>query len=330
LKILITILMIIVLEVSTVFGITGEVIIGSEGIDQELCNRVSENLTTIINGFETGDISAQSGLFTDEGYKVTDRLMRETGAKNARRTHRTNLIKLDRGGWEVRDIKVKVELGETADNQVQAATDPTEYMVFELTSQGLINYACFAAERGHVKKLVEDGMRLQDAARRMKILQTVEIFRTAYCVKDLDYLKRIYSDDALIIVGKVLKPREDLPDMLENSCLDKERIKFVKKSKADYLKGLEGVFQNNAYVKVIFDSLDVLRHTGDPDLYGVTLKQNWYSSSYSDTGWVFLLWDFKDEKNPLIYVRSWQPDRFEDGSVLGLYDFKIERGTADE
>ncbi|MDP8241067.1 MAG: hypothetical protein P9X24_18400 [Candidatus Hatepunaea meridiana] len=314
---------------SSAFAITGDVILET-GAEPAFCEQVGERVTTVINAFESGDLARERGLFTDEGYRVTCRLLKETGLKNGRRTHRTNLIKLDRGGWEVRDIKVNVELGETAKNDVLAATDPTEYLVFELTDQGLIDYAGFSTARGHVKKLVEDGLRLKDAARRMKILQTVEVFRTAYCVKDIDYLKWIYSDDALIIVGKVLQPNEDLPDMLENSCLDKERIKFVKKSKADYIKGLESVFQNNAYVKVIFDSLDVLRHSADPDLYGVTLKQNWYSSSYSDTGWVFLLWDFKDEKKPLIYVRSWQPDKFEDGSILGLYDFKIERGTGDE
>lgn len=324
-----TIIIFMVIGTSCAFGMTGEVIIDA-GADPEFCRQVSEHLTEVLNSFEDGSIAARRQCFTEEGYTAACRLKEQTGLKNARRVHRTNLIKLDRGGWEVRDIKVKVELGETADNKVQAASDPVEYLVFELTSQGLVNYVNFAAERVHVKKLVEDGLRLKDAARRMKILQTVEIFRTAYCVKDLDYLKRIYSDDALIIVGKVLEPRKDIPDMLKHSILDDKKIKFVKRTKKEYIKGLESVFQNNAFVKVVFDSLEVYRHNGDPDLYGVTLKQNWYSSAYSDTGWVFLLWDFKNENEPLIYVRSWQPEPFEDGSILGLYDFKIERGTGNE
>ena len=84
-------------------------------------------------------------------------------------------------------------------------------------------------------------------------------------------------------------------------------------------------FTYNAFVKVVFDSVEIMRHEKDQDLYGVTLKQNWYSSTYSDTGWVFLLWDFKDEKNPMIYVRSWQPERFKDGSIIDVHEFIIAR-----
>lgn len=323
------IIIFMVIGTSCAFGMTGEVIIDA-GAEPEFCRLVSEHITEVLNAFEDGSIAARRQCFTEEGFASARRLWKETGLRNARRVHRTNLIRLDRDAWEVRDIKVKVELGETANNEVQAAADPTEYLVFELTSDGLVSYISFAAEREYVKRLVDDGLRLQDTARRMKILQTVEIFRTAYCVKDLDYLKRIYSDDALIIVGKVLQPRKDLPDMLERSNLGDEKIKFVKRSKQQYIAGLESVFQSNAFVKVIFDSLEVFRHNGDPDIYGVTLKQNWYSSAYSDTGWVFLLWDFRDEDNPLIYVRSWQPEKFADGSIIGLYDFRIERGTGNE
>ena len=310
-------------------AITGEVIVGA-GAEPLFCQQVSDILTEVINSFEDGNLTPQHTMFTKEGFRTTTQLLKQTGMKNARRTHRTNLVNLDRGGWEVRDIKVKVKLGETANNEVQAATDPTEYLVFDLTPKGLIDNVNFSVARGHVKKLIDDGKRLGDSARRLKILQTVEIFRTAYCRKDLDYLNRIFSDDALIIVGRVLKPREDIPDMLQSSGLGKERIQFVRRTKAEYLAGLEVVFKRNAFVKVVFDSLDVLQHGDDPDLYGVSLKQNWYSSTYSDTGWVFLLWDFKDDHNPTIYVRSWQPEKFEDDSIIGLYDFKIERGKAQD
>lgn len=307
----------------------GEVIV-QEGADAGYCRLVSIRLTEVINAFEDHSLSSHRDSFTNDGYAVANDLLLKTGMRNARPTHRTKLISINRDGWEIRDIKVKVDLRETAQNDVLAATDPTEYLVFELTPDGLIDNLTFSVQKAYVDQLVKDGLKLQDAARRMKILQTVEIFRTAYCRKDLDYLKQIYSDDALIIVGKVLKPREDLPDMLENSGLSESRVQFIKQTKAQYISGLERAFQRNAYVKVVFDSLEVLRHNGDPDLYGVTLKQDWYSSTYSDTGWVFLLWDFKDEENPTIYVRSWQPERFEDGSIIGLYHFKIERGRADK
>ncbi len=309
---------------SPLWALLGEVLIDG-GADDAFCEQVGQHLTGVVNAFETGDLSAHEAVFTPDGYERAVDLLRRVPMENGRPTHRTRLLHLPDGGWEVRGIKVTVKMGETADNPVHAAANPNQFLVFQLTRQGLIDDIRFAIESIHYRRLVEEGERLKDFARRQKILQTLEIFRTAYCRKDLDYLRRIYSDDALIIVGRVLKPREDLPDDMRWAGLSEDRIKFIKLTKRQYINGLENVFQRNAFVKVVFDSVEVLQHERDQHLYGVTLKQNWYSSSYSDTGWVFLLWDFKNEENPTIYVRSWQPDRFPDGTLINLYEFNIVR-----
>ena len=67
------------------------------------------------------------------------------------------------------------------------------------------------------------------------------------------------------------------------------------------------MFANNQRLKVKFDDYRVVRHPAEPDYYGVTLKQDWHSDSYSDQGSVFLLWDFTDEDHPKIHVRTWEP-----------------------
>ena len=33
--------------------------------------------------------------------------------------------------------------------------------------------------------------------------------------------------------------------------------------------------------------------------------------------------DFMDEAEPIIHVRAWQPDKFNDGSTISIYDFEI-------
>ena len=40
-------------------------------------------------------------------------------------------------------------------------------------------------------------------------------------------------------------------------------------------------------------------------MYGVTVKQDWNSTTYSDKGYVFLMIDLKDVDNPIIHVRTW-------------------------
>jgi len=318
------ILILFLLNNSNVFAIVGQVIL-TDGGTPVLRDKISQSLTEVLNGIEGGDVSNHGAYFTLDGLVSFNDLLKKVPMKNAQRTKTTILLRLPAGGWEVRDIKVKVDLGETANNSVSAASNPNQYLVFQITESGLIEDVRFAIEKPHWEAIVEQGRLLDDFARRQTILQTVEILRTAYCRKDLEYLKKIYSDDALIIVGKVVKKKENAPDYLTSSSLSKDKIEFIKLSKKQYLNGLESVFARNAFVKVIFDSVEIMRHEKDHDLYGVTLKQNWYSSTYSDTGWVFMLWDFKDERNPMIYVRSWQPERFEDGSVIDVHEFIIAR-----
>ena len=66
-----------------------------------------------------------------------------------------------------------------------------------------------------------------------------------------------------------------------------------------------------------------MRHHKIPEIYGVKLKQKWQSDSYSDTGYLFLMIDFINPDKPLIHVRTWQPEKFPDGSVISLGDFEI-------
>ena len=72
-----------------------------------------------------------------------------------------------------------------------------------------------------------------------------------------------------------------------------------------------------------------MRHPTNPDFYGVTLHQGWTSNTYHDEGYIFLLWDFRNEYAPEIHVRTWQPDRIGGKSldrdeVFSLSDFDIK------
>ena len=45
------------------------------------------------------------------------------------------------------------------------------------------------------------------------------------------------------------------------------------------------------------------------ELYGIQIHQDYCSSSYGDTGYLFLLVDINNPKQPTIFVRTWQPNR---------------------
>jgi len=288
-----------------------------------LCQRIGENLTAVLR--EVNRIAEQKGecdvlktYCTDEGFCAMRELVEINRFYATRAEYRTSLLQLSDGRYEVRGIMVKVCMQGTRGN-------PFQELVFTLNGEGRICDLRYAMELWHYQHLIEAGQKLDDMAYREQILQFLEIFRTAYNKKDLAYLERTYSEDALIIVGKVIRKAEKSTRYigLENSTLGEEKIRLIRLSKKQYIDGLRSVFKVNAFVKVTFDSVGVRRHPARPRVYGITLKQRWNSSTYSDEGYLFLMIDFRNEVHPLIHVRSWQPKPFEDGSVISLGDFEI-------
>jgi len=160
------------------------------------------------------------------------------------------------------------------------------------------------------------GDKVTDLRRRQLILGFVENFRTAYNRKDIDYLDKVFSNDALIIVGRELRSRGDglTPP-----------VHYDVRTKTEYMEGLKRAFQRNQYINIKFSEIEVMQHTnqGSSNIYGVTLRQDWNTTNYSDTGWLFLMIDFKDENNPLIWVRTWQPINVPRNQVFWLGDFPI-------
>ena len=79
-------------------------------------------------------------------------------------------------------------------------------------------------------KIMQGKLAETDARRRRTILNYCEHFRTAYTTKDIDFLRQVFSDKALIIVGNVVKPIAN-----DDKCQAESRVTFAIHSKRDYL-----------------------------------------------------------------------------------------------
>lgn len=167
--------------------------------------------------------------------------------------------------------------------------------------------------------------------RKMQILKYCDRFRTAYCTKDIKYLEQVFSDDALIITGNVQKVKSAEGIMTE-------KVKYTQYNKQQYLANLRNAFARNKYIDVQFSEIGengedsgcgtVTRSVNNKNMYGVRLRQEWRSSNYSDTGYLFLLWDFTDENAPVIHVRTWQPElvngkKIDEDEIFSLTDFDL-------
>ena len=153
-------------------------------------------------------------------------------------------------------------------------------------------------------KIMQGGRTVEDLRRRREILKFVEDFRCFYNEKNLEALRAIFSDDAIIITGSVMKQRK-----LGDGGMQVRQVRHTVQNKEQYMNNLARCFRNNRWINLGFDKISVAAHGSKENIYGVTLHQSWRSSTYNDDGWLFLLWDFKDEEHPQILVRTWQEDQ---------------------
>ena len=175
-------------------------------------------------------------------------------------------------------------------------------------------------------KIVSGKLTETDAEHRRVILNYVEHLRTSYTTKDIDFLNQLFSEQALIVVGNVVR---SLPQK-EKGYLAPAQVTYNVHTKREYLEKLKLVFKANKKIDLKFSDFHIMRHPTTPGLYGVSLRQRYTSDRYSDDGYLFLLWDFRNEAAPKIHVRTWQPYWMDnhtpipEESVFNIRDFNLQ------
>ena len=142
---------------------------------------------------------------------------------------------------------------------------------------------------------------------RMVIATFLENYKTAFALKRLEYIRSIFDDNAIIIVGHVTRQQSKRSDSREFS--DNKLVKYNRQDKNTYLRNLERSFKSNEFINIRFTDNEVVRQGKGGDTFGIQIHQDYYSSSYCDTGYLFLMVDLNEIDAPCIKVRTWQPNR---------------------
>ncbi|MCH8486710.1 MAG: hypothetical protein LAT75_07575 [Candidatus Cyclonatronum sp.] len=196
------------------------------------------------------------------------------------------------GSWEMRNIPLMM--------RDQSGDEHFEEGVLEFSADGSVSGLRLALPAHRYQALIRAADSAVDHENRMMIISFLEIFRTAFNQKDIAFIEQVFSDEALIIVGRVVESKG-------RSSEYEQQVEFLRFNKEEYLSRLRGVFARNAWIDVGFEDIDIFRHPQQPHMYGVSLVQYYNSQTYSDVGYLFLLIDFRSEEEPLIHVRTWQP-----------------------
>ena len=151
------------------------------------------------------------------------------------------------------------------------------------------------------------------------LMEFLENYKTAYCMKDSAYIRQIFADDAVIIVGSVVKaaPTNTVNREHAVSLKGQETIRYNRYTKDEYLRNLRRCFDRNEFINLRFTNNEIqrLEKFRDRELFGIQIGQEYSSSTYSDRGYLFLLSDLTDHDLPQIKVRTWQPNEVNMDSI---------------
>lgn len=196
-----------------------------------------------------------------------------------------------------------------------------EDVVFTFDENGKIDCVSFGLDKKAQQDILNRGVWPIES--RQMIMEFLENYKTAYALKRIEYLRGIFDDDAVIIVGHVVNKYVANRNSNMERTLTLKNNKYIRRtqySKDQYLKNLESCFQSNEFINIRFENCDV-RKAKDGQEYGIQIKQDYYSTNYGDEGYLYIQVDLNNEKQPIIKVRTWQQEPDPEIGLFGLGTF---------
>ncbi len=255
----------------------------------EKCNDVMQK---VISAIRSKNYSSVNTLFTDEGYDVFTRLI--------------NYGK----GRIVGEPKLSYS---TLNGDIYCRSVPMNFVfsrnrrfvedvVFVFNNVGLIDNVSFSLGKVATNDILGNAGSWSVEAKNV-LVNFLETYKTAYALKRIDYLNSIFADDALIITGKVVTKSMRMQDGLYTN---NRYIKLNKQTKDQYIRNLCKMFKSREYVNIKFANNEVKKMGKGGEVYSIQIKQDFFSSTYGDSGYLFILVDLNKPDEPTIRVRAWQ------------------------
>lgn len=262
-------------------------------------------MSQVLGSIYKKNFAGVDSLFTAEGFEIYKNLLKYGNA----RILKEPLLKYFQYGELIICRSVPMSFGFQNNNRKFV-----EDVVFYFDKNKKISNISF----GLGKKALDDiaGNDSWSESARMLIITFMENYKTAYALKRLEYIRSIFSDNALIITGTVTKVNSS-----DNRFANNTIVRYNRMTKQQYMKNLEHSFRSNEFINIRFEDNNVRRSGKEKDIYGIQIKQDYFSTNYGDSGYLFLLVDLTDSIQPQIHIRTWQPEKNADGSIYGLSDF---------
>lgn len=278
----------------------------------------SESISGIINAITNRRYSDANEYFTIDGLSMFNRL---TGYGKARILDSSN-IRYYKG---LNDKTVARGLKMSFSFEGRRKKTFVEDVSFTFDENNKIENVAFG-----LGDIAESGIFNSKAAWsddiREIIVSFMENYKTAYSLERLDYIRDIFDDEAVIIVGNVVRKHtaNSKPmDGMSISLKGQDVIKYNRYTKDDYITHLGRCFNRNDFINLRFTSHQIqwLEKFNDQAIFAINIRQEYNSSTYADDGYLFLLVDMTKPEEPLIKVRTWQPNEVSIDKLYNAGDF---------
>lgn len=269
-------------------------------------------IQSVIDAIKSRKYDSVNDKFTADGLDIYNRLIKYGSA----RVIGTPTINIYQDGGYV--VGRGLQMSFSFKNGVRKAF--VEDIVFTFDENKKIDNISFGLGQQAESDILGKGVWAETA--RKAIMDFLENYKTAYALKRLDYIKTIFDDDAVIITAKVdkksvmTKNREGVAKIENNKI-----IKYNRQTKDEYIRNLAMCFASNEFVNIRFANNDVIKLGKGGEMYAIQISQDYYSTNYGDKGYLFLIVDINNPKQPLIKVRTWQPEKDPNFGLYGPGDF---------
>lgn len=270
-------------------------------------------IKAVLTSIRTKNITIVQPYFTFDGLDIFRKLLFSYGTARIIGTPQPTFYDSEEGGMIARGVKVAFSFKSGVRKSF------VEDLVFSFNSEQKIDNVAFGLGKTAEDDILNKGVWSESA--RKVLMSFLENYKTAYALKRLDYINTIFDDDAVIIVANVAKTSNKLSTdgkLYQNDKI----IKYNRYTKDQYLKNLSRCFKTNEYVNIRFANNDVVKLGKGGESYGIQISQDYYSSTYGDKGYLFLEVDINNPKQPIIKVRTWQPEKDPNFGLYGPGDFK--------
>ena len=149
---------------------------------------------------------------------------------------------------------------------------------------------------------------------KLTLMSFMEDYQTAYALGRIDYLERIFSENALIISGYKV-----LTKVSSDGIKLRGYTHYDTLSKSQYMAKLRRHFKTKEYINLNFTETDFSQAWSTEDFFGIRVRQEYFSNNYGDVGYLFLLVDLREE-DPVIHIRAWQDDKLPIDQLFSLKD----------